>query len=280
MSGRDTPPVWELVCWPQSQHWLSWPRRQRWLSSPQVQSDKWVARCARKCASVLKSVRISLSFSAHLSELQRGVHIALKKKEKRMTRQGRRRGRLHFLSGNVCVCEAQARGPRVHFFIWVEGGVKREMKGGETGESQQGALTVRGLGRRDRLRLTLRKHQSRDTLKTQDVWFSCFSVSLSALRWPSYHLELSAIRRTARADSSLITRASAELNHLSEPARVRAPRRCESHGGHPVGPGWVGVHSTGSPVDSHLHGPATSSRALQEHPGAAAAAAQFSRLCL
>lgn len=52
------------------------------------------------------------------------------------------------------------------------------MKGGETGESQQRPLPVWGLGRRERLRLTLRKHRSGDTLKTQDVWFSCFPVSL------------------------------------------------------------------------------------------------------
>lgn len=42
-------------------------------------------------------------------------------KKKKQTRQGRPRDRLHFLSGNVCVCEAQARGPRVHFFSWQEG---------------------------------------------------------------------------------------------------------------------------------------------------------------
>lgn len=57
---------------------------------------------------------------------------------------------------------------------------------------------------------------ARETERTQSVeetavWLSCFSVAFLQ-RWPNYHLELSAIKRTVRANSSLIIGACVELN--------------------------------------------------------------------
>lgn len=53
-------------------------------------------------------------------------------------------GRLHFLTGNVCVCEPQTNGPRVHFFSER----KREMKGGKRRVSARTTHYV-GLGQRE-----------------------------------------------------------------------------------------------------------------------------------
>lgn len=54
---------------------------------------------------------------------------------------------------------------------------------------------------------------ARETERTQSVEETAVWLSVAFLqRWPNYHLELSAIKGTVRANSSLIIGASVELN--------------------------------------------------------------------
>lgn len=72
----------------------------------------------------------------HVSCSMRRVHIALKTTSSR----GRLRNWLHFLSGNVCVCDAQTNGQRVPCFQWEE--TREERREEEERHSQQGPLAV------------------------------------------------------------------------------------------------------------------------------------------
>lgn len=59
---------------------------------------------------------------------------------------GRLRDRLHFLSGNVCVCDAESNGQRVLCFS----GKKRDRKRGGPGEKESaGNTSCVGLGQKD-----------------------------------------------------------------------------------------------------------------------------------
>lgn len=73
---------------------------------------------------------------------------------------GRLRDRLHFLSGNVCVCDAESNGQRVLCFS----GKKRDRKRGGPGEKESaGNTSCVGLGQKDYQGLTLRRHHSSES---------------------------------------------------------------------------------------------------------------------